>query len=219
MSDNNVLLSDIIGITMASITGKIVRRIRAKKRGWVFTPCAFMDIAPRALTDKVISRLVAKGMIRRLTRGIYDFPKQNKLIGTLSPDADSIVSAIAAKTGKKVCPSGAAAANMLGLSTQVPARPTFVTNGKHLRLHAGNQLICINHAHTPIIEDGPLSANLVIQALSYLGKKNIDDGIIYKCSKVLQSEYKARLTHMAAKANIPSWIIDIMHKIQYRYHA
>lgn len=65
----------------------LVRRIRAKGRGWVFTPKDFLDVGIRATVDQTLSRLARKGAVRRLDRGLYDYPKQHDKLGTLSPSA------------------------------------------------------------------------------------------------------------------------------------
>jgi predicted transcriptional regulator of viral defense system len=111
---------------MKSITDQIISRIKRRKPGWVFTPRDFLDVGSRVAVDQVLSRLVKQGMVRRLDRGIYDHPKQSTLLGTLSPNPDNIARAMAA--GDDVFPSGAMAANLLGLSTQVPAKPSYLTN-------------------------------------------------------------------------------------------
>ena len=112
-----------------TVANTITRRIRAKGRGWVFTPKDFLDVGVRATVDQTLSRLARKDDIRRLDRGLYDYPKQHDKLGTLSPSAGDLAQALATKTGDKIFPSGATSANYLGLSTQVPARPVYLTNG------------------------------------------------------------------------------------------
>jgi len=75
---------------MKSITDKITARIRRRKPGWVFSPKDLLDVGTRAAVDQVLSRLVRQGMIRRVDRGIYYYPKISKLLGPLSPTPDNI---------------------------------------------------------------------------------------------------------------------------------
>jgi predicted transcriptional regulator of viral defense system len=198
---------------MDTITGKIIRRIKAKRRGWVFTPKDLLDIGTRAAVDKVLSRLVKQGMIRRLGHGLYDFPKTHKLLGVLSPNADNIARAVASKTGDIAHPSGAMAANMLGLSTQVPAKPVYLTNGVSRTAKLGSQTIAIKHARVPIIHNAPVKVNYTLQALSYLGKSSIDDQVINRFSKIL-SDSDMRDLH-AVMSHMPGWMADTIHKIQH----
>ena len=81
---------------------KIKRRIIGKGRGAVFTPADFLDLGSRASVDQTLSRLTDQGVIRRLARGIYDYPKTSPRLGRLSPDPDAVAAAIARKDGRVV---------------------------------------------------------------------------------------------------------------------
>ena len=200
---------------MTSITGKITNRIKRKNRGWVFTPRDFLDVGSRAAVDQVLSRLVKQSMIRRLDRGIYDYPKQSKLFGTLSPAADNIARALA--SGDGVFPSGAMAANLLGLSTQVPAKPSYLTNGTVRTRRVAGQTIELKRARVALLDNIPGRANLALQALSYLGRHNIDDQIISRCARTLTDRDLAGLHQ--AMGRIPGWMADAIHKIGHVKHG
>ena len=105
-------------------TLKITQSIKAKGRGAIFAPSDFLDMGSRASVDQALSRLADQGMIRRLTRGLYDYPKISSRIGILSPSTDDVAKAIARKDNQVLQVSPAMAANQLGLSTQVPSKPT-----------------------------------------------------------------------------------------------
>ena len=202
---------------MSNTINTVVKRIRAKRRGWVFTPSDFLDIGNRASIDQILSRLTKKGMIRRVGRGIYDFPKQHAVLGTLSPDADSIARAVSAKDSSKVYPSGAMAANMLGLSTQVPAKPVYLTNGANKSVTVGKQVITLRHAKVPLLDNTPDIVNLAFQALSYLGKRNVDDKVVQRFATVLGDKdinyiYKS-ISH------VPGWMVDTIHKIKQLHNG
>jgi hypothetical protein len=197
---------------MNSIANTIIKRIRAKKRGWVFTPKDFLDIGARAVVDKTLSRLVDKRVIRRLDRGIYDYPKQHQVLGTLSPSADNLAHAVSAKTGDIIFPSGAAAANFLGLSTQVPAKPVYLTNGLSRTKKIAGRTIVLKHARVPIMDRISGKANFTLQALSYLGKGSIDDQTIVQCANRLDNhDIKSLAT---AISQVPGWMADIILRIQ-----
>ncbi len=200
---------------MTSATDKITGIIKRRKRGWVFTPRDFLDVGSRAAVDQVLSRLVRRGMIRRLDRGIYDYPKQSKLLGTLSPNPDSIARALA--VGDVISPSGAMAANTLGLSTQVPAKPSYLTNTTARTRSVAGQTIQLKRARVALLYNIPAHANLALQALSYLGRHNIDDQIINRCAYVLTDRDLAGLHQ--AMGNVPGWMADTIHKIEHAKHA
>ena len=81
---------------------KIKRRIIGKGRRAVFTPADFLDLCSRDSVDQTLSRLTDQGVIRRLARGIYDYPKTSPRLGRLSPDPDAVAAAIARKDGRVV---------------------------------------------------------------------------------------------------------------------
>ena len=200
---------------MKSITDQIISRIKRKKPGWVFTPRDFLDVGSRAAVDQVLSRLVKQGMVRRLDRGIYDYPKQSALLGTLSPNPDNIARAMAA--GDDVFPSGAMAANLLGLSTQVPAKPSYLTNATTRTRRVAGQTIQLKRARVALLDNIPDHANLALQALSYLGRHNVDDKIISRCARVLTDRDMSGLHQ--AMGRIPSWMADTIHKIEQAKHG
>src|SRR5258707_2264950 len=99
---------------MKTVPAQIMRRMRACGRGSrVFTPSDFLDLGNRAPIDQALSRLARKGTIRRLARGLYDYPRTSSRLGQLSPAPDRVAQAIARKTHHVVHVSGAPAANAL----------------------------------------------------------------------------------------------------------
>lgn len=197
---------------MNSITNNIMKRIHAKRRGWVFAPKDFMDLGSRAAVDQVLSRLVKQGKVRRLGRGLYDYPKQHTLLGNLSPDTDSIAKVVAAKSSNTVFPSGAMSANLLGLSTQVPAKPVYLTNGRSRIKKIAGHTITFKHARVPFLDQLSDKANYLIQALLYFGAAGIDNDIIRRC--VSQMDTRDIKSLSGAASLVPGWISDIIQKMQ-----
>jgi hypothetical protein len=195
---------------MKSITDQIISRIKRRKPGWVFTPKDFLDVGSRAAIDQVLSRLVKQDMVRRLDRGVYDYPKQHPKLGTLSPDYDDLARALAG--GDLVFPSGAVAANTLGLSTQVPAKSFYVTNSTVRSRCIAGQTIKLKRARVALLDNVHDKTNFVLQALSYLRKTNMDDQVIQRCVRVLSDSDMKDLNK--AMHRIPSWMADTLHKIQ-----
>ena len=196
---------------MKSASDLILRRIRGKQRGWVFTPKNFIDLAPRVTIAVTLHRLVKKGIIRKLSHGIYDFPVQHPKLGTLAANPDAIAKAIALKSGDNIQPSGARLANLLGLDTQVPSKPAYITSGNSIQKKVGKYPITLNHSK--LMPSVPLSVNAVrvINALHHLGKNNITDDIIKKCKKILSRKDKSQLKKNLAK--LPAWIVPFILKI------
>lgn len=196
---------------MKFITRQIMKRIQAKRRGWVFAAKDFLDLGARATIDKVLSRLASQGIIRRLDRGVYDFPKQHPMLGTLSPDTDSLAR-VAAKAKAEIFMSGASAANAIGLSTQVPAKVAYMTNGRSCTKKIAGQTLVFKHARIPILAHRPDKVNLALQALSFVGKDSIDEGIIQQCAKALDDSEVTAL--MSSAPGMPTWLANVILKIR-----
>src|SRR5579864_4463424 len=125
-----------------SIDAPILARIHGWGRGSVFVPGDFLGLGSREAVDLALHRLARKGTIRRLARGVYDFPKEHPVLGLLAPSADAVARALAGRDRTRLQPSGAYAANLLGLSEQVPAKAVFLTDGPSRRLKVGaNEII------------------------------------------------------------------------------
>src|ERR1700689_4681079 len=115
---------------METAADNILLRIKDLGAGAVFTPKDFLDIATRGMVDVTLKKLLAVGKVRRLSRGLYDLPRHSILLKTeLSPDIDAVAQAIARRFRWRIVPSGAHAANLLGLSTQVPAKAIYLADG------------------------------------------------------------------------------------------
>ena len=191
---------------------KIEMRIKRLGPGSVFTPKDLLDLGSRGSVDVALSKLTAAGLIRRLSRGLYEYPKHSDLLGgPLSPDSDQVAKAIARRYRWRIVPAGPLAANMLGLSTQVPARITYLSDGPTRRIQAGGQTILFKHARPKQIGGmGPASA-LVIQALRYLGETGVNDQAIEVLRARLSKTEQRQLVRDARPSS--DWICDAARRI------
>ncbi len=171
---------------------QILKKIRRKGRGYVFTPKDFLNLGSRAAVDQAVARLARSGKIRRLRRGLYDYPRVSPRLGVLSASPDGVAHAMARRTNGKLLPSGAQAANAFGLSTQVPARPVFITDGPTKRVQVGSQTVLLRHA-SPRFFLKDRDAALAVQAIRYLGSASLDQTAIGKLSKALSPRSRAAL--------------------------
>src|SRR5271170_4939679 len=161
---------------MSTIQDDILDRIRKEGRGKVFTPKDFLDLGSRDAADQSLSRLVKGGEIQRLGRGLYHYPRMNERLGIpLGPDLDEIADALARQTESRVVPSGAVAANRLGLSTQVPAKPVYLSDGRTRQMRIGNMMFQIRHAAPKELPAGSPTSAMVFQALRHLGQAAVDN--------------------------------------------
>jgi predicted transcriptional regulator of viral defense system len=190
---------------------RIRRRIAGKGRGSVFTPADFLDLGARTAVDKALSRLAAEGFIRRLARGLYDFPKTHPRLGLLSPDPDAAAAAIARKDGHVVGMSPARAANLLGLTTQVPAKAVYLTDGPTRIKQIGRQTIIMRKAAAKNLVGAGRPTGAVFQALRYLGKTRVDAIVIARLSRAIDADTRRALTRDASHA--PGWMRAVVAQI------
>src|SRR5437660_9875018 len=157
---------------------KVVNRVYGIGRGSIFTPQRFVDLGTRKAVDRALSRLVEGKLLQHLTRGIYYYPRIHPDLGPLSPDPDKVARAIAGKSGTALQPTGAYAANLLGLSTQVPAKIVYLTDGRAKTVRIGNQQIQLRHTTPKNMATAGRISGLVIQALRYLGREQVEPPMI-----------------------------------------
>ena len=193
------------------ITSKIKQRIIGKGRGAIFAPSDFLDIGSRASVDQALSRLADHGVIRRLTRGLYDYPKKSPRFGYLSPSADDIAQAVARKDNHALQPSPAMAANQLGLSTQVPSKPTYMTDGPTRVKTIGRQVIQFRNASSKTLIGAGQKTGAVFQALRYVGKDRVDDQVIGTLARSLDDNDRALLSKQSK--HVPAWMHPVVQQI------
>lgn len=186
-----------------SVPDRIMRRARGAGRGGVFTPSDFLDVAARAAVDQALSRLVKNGKLRRLARGLYDFPKVHPTLGPLSPMPDDVAQALARETGSQVQIAGARAANALGLTTQVPARSTYLTDGPSRRVVLGKRVVDLRHASPKHLIAPGSAAGTVVQALRHVGPVRAAD-VVQVAARRLSANDKKILASSAVQA--PAWM-------------
>ncbi len=196
---------------MQSIDNKIKNRIYGTGRGSVFTPSDFVDLGSRVAVDKALSRLAAKGTLRRLARGLYDFPRQDAQLGPLFPTVHAVASALKGRDAIRLQPAGGYAANLLGLSDQVPMRVVFLTDGASRRVLLGRQQIILKRTTPRNVAAAGKVSGLVMQALRHLGRRHIDDRVIALLRKRLSDRDKKQLLKDASLA--PGWIAEIMRRL------
>jgi len=158
-----------------------------------------------------LSRLAKSGFIRRLTQGIYDYPKISPRLGALSPKPDDVAKAIARKGGQVLSVSPAKAANMLGLTTQVPAKLIYLTNGPTRSKTFGGQTIYLRNAAIKNLVGAGTPTGLVFQALRYIGKDGINSVVLQKIAAHLSDDGLKSLVKDSQKA--PDWMRPVARDI------
>jgi len=186
-----------------SVADRIMRRARAAGRGSVFTPRDFLHIAGRAAVDQALSRLVKIGKLRRLAHGLYNFAKVHPKLGLLSPVPDDVALALARETGSQVQVAPARAAHALGLTTQVPARSTYLTDGPSRRVVLGKRVIDLRHTSPKHLLAPGTPIGTVVQALRHVGLARAVE-VVDLAAAHLSSADKKRLA--ASIVDAPAWM-------------
>ncbi len=194
-----------------SVCDKLRRQIEKRERGAVFVTREFLDLGSRAAVDEALSRLTKEGVIRRLRRGLYDYPRLHPTLGPVPADPDRIADALARRTGGRLQSAGARAANALGLSTQVPARPVYLTDGRRRTVQIGGQTIEMRHAEPRSLAGAGRIEGAVIQALRHLGPEQIDADTVERLRRTLTAREKAALRREALSA--PGWLVPTLQEI------
>jgi hypothetical protein len=180
-------------------------------RGWVFTPNSFRGLGSRDAIDSAISRLWKEGTVRKLARGLYDYPVQDPVLGTVAPSADQIARALVVRDVIRLQPSGAYAANILGLSEQVPSRVVFLTDGPARKVTLGKREIILQRTTPRNMATAGRKSGTIIQALRYLGKDQVDDRVMSILRRQISDEERPKIHKDLRHA--PEWIADLLRPI------
>jgi hypothetical protein len=194
-----------------SLESNMLARIRGSGRGSVFVPGDFLDLGSRQGVDFVFHRLVKQGVLRRLARGVYNYPKSHPQLGMLSPSVDDIAKALAGRDRLRIQPSGAYAANLLHLSEQVPAKAVFLTDGSSRRLKIGASEIVLKRTTPRAMAAAGRMSGLVIHGLKYLGQSHVTMERIAPLRKLLSEKDRKQLKQDMSLA--PAWMRPFLQAV------
>jgi predicted transcriptional regulator of viral defense system len=183
-----------------TLSSTIKSQILLHQQGWVFSAHDLTNIdVDRGTVDVVLHRLAKQGVIRRLGYGLYDIPHKSSILGDLSPDIDTIISAYSRRMGQVFVLDPLNAANALGLTTQVPVQLTYLTDGKSHNLNICSMRIRLIHASPKIIRGADSSVGIFIQALRYFGAKGAPDQVIDRIARRLSPDDLFNLCYIKNK--------------------
>lgn len=195
---------------MQSIEDKIEKVIKSKQRGTLLFTDDFIAHGSSKAIQKALERLTNRNVIKRIARGIFVRPVISEYIGEVLPTAEEVALGIAKRDMIKIVPTGIHALNKLGLSTQIPLKLVYLTDGAPREIQIGNRTIKLKRT-TPknLLAKGKISS-LAIQALREVGQKEITEEIEQKIIELLKKEERKKLEHDIRLA--PVWIREIMQK-------
>ncbi|MBA3032418.1 MAG: hypothetical protein KKF85_13505 [Gammaproteobacteria bacterium] len=196
---------------MQAIEKKILSRIYGRGRGWAFTKTDFVADFGEANIHKALSALAKAGTIRRVCVGVYDYPRQSELLGQVSPDIDQIAQALARKFNWRIQPAGDTALNLLGLSTQVPGKWLYLSDGPSRSYAIGEQELAFRKSALKDSGFALRESGLLVPAIKALGKVHVDTAVVEKLRQWLDPKLCPRLLRDTRK--VTGWIYEIIKQI------
>ena len=189
---------------MPSLPQAIIDHAGELPEGGLLCPNALLHLGSRAAVDQALSRLARSGRLIRICQGVYTLPVGTPF-GTRPPSVENVVAALSSLWGEPIVPCGGAAANALGLTTQVPIRPVYLTSGPNRNLKLGEMTIELQHAPKWQLVAPNGAAGNAVRALAWLGPEEVEEGL-RMISEQLTDEDIGELAE--ARAMMPGWIAE-----------
>ncbi|WP_337398871.1 DUF6088 family protein [Congzhengia sp.] len=191
---------------------EIKQNILTAKNGTVFVAVDFVNITDKKTVNMALLRLEEEKLIVRILRGVYYKAEFNDFLQEyIAPNPDKVAHALARNFGWTIVPCGDTALNILGLSTQVPAIWSYVSDGTYKEYTYDNITIKFKRTTNKEISKLSYKTALIVQALKALGKENIDDAVISKLKSDLTDDEKTAALDEAKAAT--SWVYEYIKQI------
>lgn len=194
-----------------SIEKNVLSRIYGRGRGSVFSPRDFLDLGSRGAVDLALSRLTKKGILRRVDRGVYGYPEKSRLIGELSPRPEEVAKALARRGNRRLLPSGAYAANLLGFTEQVPVKVEYLTDGPTRRVMIRKLPVTLKQTTSARLATAGRVSGTVAQALRFLRKERVDAAIVETLRERLTEDDKKQLLRDIPL--VPAWVGETFRRV------
>lgn len=195
-----------------SIEKKAYNKINREGRGWAFSPSDLAPLGSREAIDIALYRLTRKGLIRRVIRGVYVYPRRSELLDQeLAPDIDQVAHALARKFGWRIQPSGPVAQNVIGLSTQVPASFLYLSDGPTRSYKVGKTMLSYKHTASKETSLKLRESSLILQALKSLGPDRITPSVTVKIREWLGPRLRTKV--LVDTQFVTAWIYAAIRQV------
>lgn len=163
---------------MKSSKNQIETKILKSSLGEIFFAEDFYKYGSAGNIRLTLFRLENEGILERLAQGIYLKPKKDPLLGSIYPTTEEIAKQIAQRDKARIAPTGVFALYLLGLTTQVPLKAVYLSDGSQREIKIGNRSIQFKKTvpKSFAIKDGLL--HLIVQAFKEKGQKEVNDDFI-----------------------------------------
>ena len=189
---------------MPTLTNRIAQHSATLPEGAPLCPNGLLHLGSRAAVDQALSRLARRGRLMRVCQGVYVRPIETRF-GTRPPAIEKVIARLSALWGEVIVPSGGAAANVLGLTEQVPVRPVYLTSGPTRQLQLGDQRVQLRHAPRWQLVAPHRPAGDIVRALAWLGPDEAETRLRVLAPRI-PDEDLAELVD--ARATLPAWLAE-----------
>lgn len=187
---------------MNTLPETILQQARSLPEGGILSPREFLHLGSRSAVDQAFSRLARAGRLLRVARGIYAVPISSRF-GSRTPSPEKVIRALAEQSGEIVVPHGASAANILGLTQQIPIREVYLTSGRTRKLKLGRSEVLVKHAPHWMLALGTRPAGSAVRALAWIGPTHAGKSLALLRRILPLSEWQM-LT--STRATLPGWM-------------
>lgn len=196
---------------MLRLSEQILAYAEKQSEGAPISAKSLLHLGNRAAVDQALSRLAERGQLIRAGRGVYLRPITSRF-GTRAPSVEQAVEALAAQRGEVIVSNGAAAANALGLTTQVPVRSVYLTSGRSRKMSLGKQVVELRHAPRWQLTLGSRPAGEAVRALAWLGPDKAEEALKALKRKMPPGVFGELV---AAAPQLPTWLARSVGKAAY----
>lgn len=198
-------------VSSPPLSRKILRKVAVRGPNWAFTPRDFADLGDPRSVGMALTRLDRSGKIRRLGWGLYDRPHPHPILGLSGASTDAVVKALARGRRLRLLPSPQLASNQLGLSTQVPAKLVYHTDGAPTKIRLDNLEIIFRRNSGRLLALAGRASGVVAQALRDLGEENITPDVIRHLRTRLDDKSRRQIAddvHL-----VPAWMRPVFKEL------
>ena len=196
---------------MQRLSEQILAHAEGLPEGAPVSAKGLLYLGNRAAVDQALSRLAERGQLIRAGRGMYLRPIVSRF-GVRAPSVEQAVEALATQRGEVIVSNGAAAANALGLTTQVPVRSVYLTSGRSRTLSLGKQVVELRHAPRWQLALANRPAGEVVRALAWLGPEKAEAALKTLKRKMPPGAFGELV---AAAPQLPTWLAQSVGKAAY----
>ncbi len=189
---------------MPSLSHQILKLAANSQEGMLLCSRGLLHLGNRAAIDQALSRLVRNGGLIRVCHGVYVQPIHTRF-GPRTPAVEKVIASLSTLWGERIVPCGGTAANVLGLTTQVPVRSVYLTSGPNRRLALGELTVDLRHAPRWQLSAPRRPAGAAIRALAWLGPDEIEASLDVICHKLSAEDFQELAT---LRAVMPAWIAE-----------